>query len=317
MLCSFCCFLNGHAKNHNLIDIYNKNLNEENLKLYNISFEKSISEFNEIFNKVRNIKQNIEEEIEKINNSYIKIMEEITASFEEKRFELNKLEKKLKLDLDKKVTEVKEELENKLSKSNNIIISLERINKAIKYYANKNVTNKIKFLYYISEINNYNLKALDFYKKPIRNIDISINLELNAINYKDFYFSGIPIPKNINIEEKEDKIFILWDIDEFRITNYNIKDIEYIVEVKNWFYVCNIKSSEKRTFIEKNRMTGDLNIKIKACIEGIEGNFSENKIYKNEMPNDIKQNPFLRLNNFNSNNKEVKELNNDNPFKFI
>ena len=244
-------------------------------------------------------------------------MEEITASFEEKRFELNKLEKKLKLDLDKKVTEVKEELENKLSKSNNIIISLERINKAIKYYANKNFTNKIKFLYYISEINNYNLKALDFYKKPIRNIDISINLELNAINYKDFYFSGIPTPKNINIEEKEDKIFILWDIDEFRITNYNIKDIEYIVEIKNWFYVCNIKSSEKRTFIEKNRMTGDLNIKIKACIEGIEGNFSENKIYKNEMPNDIKQNPFLRLNNFNSNNKEVKELNNNNHFKFI
>ena len=281
MLCSFCCFLNGHAKNHNLIDIYNKNLNEENLKLYNISFEKSISEFKEIFNKMRNIKQNIEEEIEKINNSHRKIMEEITASFEEKRFELNRLEKKLKLDLDKKVTEVKEELENKLFKSNNIIISLERINKAIKYYANKNVTNKIKSLYYISEINNYNLKALDFYKKPIRNIDIS------------------------------------WDIDEFRITNYNIKDIEYIVEIKNWFYVCNIKSSEKRTFIEKNRMTGDLNIKIKACIEGIEGNFSENKIYKNEMPNNINQNPFLRLNNFNSNNKEVKELNNDNPFKYI
>ena len=269
-----------------------------------------------LFNKMRDIKQNIEEEIEKLNNSHKKIMDEITASFEEKRFLLNKLEKELILDLEKKVTEVKEELENKLSESSKIIISLERIKKAIKYYAKKNITNKIKSFYYISEINNHNLKALDFYKKPIRNIDISLNSELNTLNYKDYYFSGIPIPKNINIEEKEDKIFISWNIDEFRIKNYNIKDIEYMVEIKNRGFVCNIKSSAKTTFIEKNRMDGELNIKIKAFIEGIDGNFSENKIYKNEIPNII--NPFIRSNNINYNkNIEIKGLNNNNPFNII
>ena len=296
--------------------MYNKNLNEENLKAYGISYENTISEFNKIFNKVRDIKQNIEEEIEKLNNSHKKIMDEITASFDEKRFQLNKLEKELKLDLEKKVTEVKEELENKLSESSKIIISLERIKKAIKYYAKKNITNKIKSFYYISEINNNNLKALNFYKKPLRNIDISLNSELNTLNYKDYYFSGIPIPKNINIEEKEDKIFISWDIDEFRIKNYNIKDIEYMVEIKNRGFVCNIKSSAKTTFIEKNRMDGELNIKIKAFIEGIDGNFSGNKIYKNEIPNII--NPFIRSNNINYNNNiEIKGLNNNNPFNKI
>ena len=296
--------------------MYNKNLNEENLKAYGISYENTISEFNKIFNKVRDIKQNIEEEIEKLNNSHKKIMDEITASFDEKRFQLNKLEKELKLDLEKKVTEVKEELENKLSESSKIIISLERIKKAIKYYAKKNITNKIKSFYYISEINNNNLKALNFYKKPLRNIDISLNSELNTLNYKDYYFSGIPIPKNINIEEKEDKIFISWDIDEFRIKNYNIKDIEYMVEIKNRGFVCNIKSSAKTTFIEKNRMDGELNIKIKAFIEGIDGNFSGNKIYKNEIPNII--NPFIRSNNINYNkNIEIKGLNNNNPFNII
>ena len=265
---------------------------------------------------MRDIKQNIEEEIEKLNNSHKKIIDEITASFDEKRFQLNKLEKELKLDLEKKVTEVKEELENKLSESSKIIISLERIKKAIKYYAKKNITNKIKSFYYISEINNNNLKALDFYKKVIRNIDISLNSELNTLNYKDYYFSGIPIPKNINIEEKGDKIFISWDIDEFRIKNYKIKDIEYMVEIKNRGFVCNIKSSAKTTFIEKNRMDGELNIKIKAFIEGIDGNFSENKIYKNEIPNII--NPFIRSNNINYNkNIEIKGLNNNNPFNII
>ena len=296
--------------------MYNKNLNEENLKAYGISYENTISEFNKIFNKVRDIKQNIEEEIEKLNNSHKKIMDEITASFDEKRFQLNKLEKELKLDLEKKVTEVKEELENKLFESSKIIISLERIKKAIKYYAKKNITNKIKSFYYISEINNNNLKALNFYKKPLRNIDISLNSELNTLNYKDYYFSGIPIPKNINIEEKGDKIFISWDIDEFRIKNYNIKDIEYMVEIKNRGFVCNIKSSAKTTFIEKNRMDRELNIKIKAFIEGIDGNFSENKIYKNKIPNII--NPFIRSNNINYNkNIEIKGLNNNNPFNII
>ena len=178
------------------------------------------------------------------------------------------------------------------------------------------MTNKIKSFYYISEINNHNLKALDFYKKPLRNIDISLNSELNTLNYKDYYFSGIPIPKNINIEEKEDKIFISWDIDEFRIKIYNIKDIEYVVEIKNRVFVCNIKSSAKTTFIEKNRIVGDLNIKIKASVEHIEGIYSEEKIYKNGNLNNLNNpfNPFANYLNNANNNKEVVKFNFNNPF---
>ena len=284
------------------------------MKIYGVSFEKCISEFNEIFNKIRNIKQIIEEEIEVINNSHKKIMDEITASFEEKRFQLNKLEKEIKIDLDKKVTEVKEELENALFESNKIITSLERISKANKYYSKKSITNKIKSFYYISEINKSNLKALDFYKKPKRNIDIYFNSELNTLNYKNYYFSGIPIPKNINFEEKEDKIYISWNIDDFRAKGYNIEDIEYVIEIKNGILVCTIRSLDKTTYIEKNRMFGDLNIKIKACVECIEGIYSEEKIYKNGNLN----NPFISFASlkYGNNNKEEGKLNHDNPFKF-
>ena len=56
---------------------------------------------------MKNIKQKIEEEIEDINNSHKKIMEEITSSFNDQRFQINKKEKQLKLELDEKVTDVK------------------------------------------------------------------------------------------------------------------------------------------------------------------------------------------------------------------
>ena len=65
-------------------------------------------------------------------------------------------------------------------------------------------------------------------------------------------------------------------------------------------------------FIEKNKMNSDYDIKIKAIIEGIEGDFSESKIYKKNKNLFSQNNPFLNSNENNGNNEN--QGNNINPF---
>ena len=150
-------------------------------------------------------------------------MDEITASFEQQHIKLKEKEKNIKSELDLKVTKIKEELENFLMESNDILISCERIEKAIKYYEQKKINNEIKTLYYISEINKNNEITKDFIKKQIKNIEINYNSDLNKLEYKDYYFSGIPIPKNIKTEEQEGKLIIYWDIEYFMFKDFNLK----------------------------------------------------------------------------------------------
>ena len=73
-------------------------------------------------------------------------MDEITSSFEERHNQLIETEKELKAELDLKVTEVKNELENFLIESNDIILSCERTDKANKYHEKKNENKEIKSL---------------------------------------------------------------------------------------------------------------------------------------------------------------------------
>ena len=74
------------------------------------SYEKSISEFDKVFKKIKNINQTIEEEMEEINIRQKKIFNEITTSFEDQRYKLNRKEKQLKSELEEKVKQIKEEL---------------------------------------------------------------------------------------------------------------------------------------------------------------------------------------------------------------
>ena len=72
-----CLFHFKHYKNHHIIDINEKESLEDNGILY----KELISEFDEIFQKAKNLNLKIEKEIEKINNSYKKIENEIILSF--------------------------------------------------------------------------------------------------------------------------------------------------------------------------------------------------------------------------------------------
>ena len=226
-MCSLCLFKNEHDKEHHIIDINKK----ESLTNNDISYDKSISEFEEMFKSMKNLKRKIEEEIEKINNSQEKIEEEITLSFKKKHLELEEKEKKLRLELNTKVNNIKEELEDYLKKTNNMLLSLNKTQELIQNNENKN--NEIKTLYYISEINKGEETAKDFLKKKIKNLNISMYLDNSAIFYENYYFNGIPIPKYVKVEEKEKKLYISWNIDDSMIKDIDIKNIKYSVSIKD------------------------------------------------------------------------------------
>ena len=203
-LCYKCFVKNDQDKKHSIIDIDDIGSLEES----GISYGKTVSEFDKIFKKTKNLKDIIEEEIEEINNLHKKLMDEITASFEEQHIKLNHRENELKSDLDIKVTQIKNQLENFLLESHDILTSCERANK---YYEMNKDSNEIKTLFYISQINKFNEKAKELFQKPIKNLDIYFNSDLNKIDYKDYYFSGIPIPKNIKAKEKRNEVYISWE----------------------------------------------------------------------------------------------------------
>ena len=263
-----------------------------------ISYDKLIFDFDKIFNKAKNIKQRIELEIKKINNSYIILMDEITASFEQQHNKLNEKEKNIKFELDLKVTKIKEELENFLKESNDILISCERIEKAIKYYEKKKINNEIKILYYISEINKNNEIAKNFIKKQIKNIEIYYNSDLNTLEYKDYYCSGIPIPKNIKIEKQESKLLIYWDIDNYIIKDFNKKNIQYKIEVKEDNKILVYKSSEKHITIDKYKYNIKYEVKIRAFFDCYFGDWSENIKFKidKDLPKEKNNNNLMKAN---------------------
>ena len=211
-------------------------------------------------------------------------MDEITSSFEERHNQLIETEKGLKAELDLKVTEVKNELENFLIESNDIILSCERTDKANKYYEKKNDNKEIKSLYYISAINKINEKAKTILQKPIRNLDIYFNSELNSLDYENYYFSGIPIPKNIKAERQKNKTLLSWDIDDFRIKDYDIKDIKYNIKIKVNDETSTYESLNTNITLDNDLFDIEFEVKIRASIDDCFGNWSKIKKFKKEEP---------------------------------
>ena len=294
-LCYKCFFKNPHDKKHLIIDIDD----EESLEESDISYEKTVSEFDKIFKKTKNIKDRIEEEIEEINNLHKKIMDEITASFKEQHIKLNNEENELKSDLDMKVTKAKNQLENFLLESMNILTSCERAEKANKYYEKKNDNNKIKTLYYITKIIKLNEKSKELFQKPIKNLDIYFNSDLNNIDYKEYYFSGIPIPKNIKAEEKGNKVYISWDIDDFRIKNFDINNIKYKIEIKGANKTSTYESLETNLILQDYQLNIEYEIKIKCEIDDYFGKWSQIENFTIENKGNEEKSVFNPFNNIN------------------
>ena len=265
-----------------------------------ISYKDLISEFDEIFQKAKNLKIKIESEIEKIDGTYKNIENEIVLSFKKQHIELDEKEKNLKLELNVKVKQIREELEKNLTISSNILLSCEKTNENIKKFETK-INNDIKTLYYISEINKNKEKAKEFINKKIRNYDISFESD-KYVFYNDYYFNGIPIPKNIKAEKREGKLYIFWDLDNSNIKNIKTDSIKYSLIIKIigsdlLGYKC--ETNDKFYYYNYYDEINDYEIKVRALIDNYQSEWSTIKKSKN------KDQPELNIFANNKNNNSL------------
>ena len=256
--CAYCLYENFH-NDHKIIPISD----EESLKKENIDINSSIKEYNDIFQKTTNLKENIEKEINQINILFEKTIKDLTASYMKKHEILTKEENDLKEKLENEVTKTKEKLEIFLTELNNIIKVNNRFNEGVKKLQ-KEHKNIIKTLSYISKMGKNQKKMKILFQTLMKSLKFSFQEEQKNINYEEYYFSGIPIPKNISFKDiSSNSLSIFWDIDNLNIINVDIKKIKFKVEMrkenkKDKFIKvydgenksCNINNLEKNSYYE-------------------------------------------------------------------
>ena len=213
---------------------------EETLKKEKFNINDYIKEFNESAKNIVNINKKIENEIKNINESYEKMKIETKKSFElkhekllkeenetKKLFELKhekliKEEKEIKDRLDNEVTKIKEKLEEYLSLSNTLIRNHEKINKGIqilnKDEQNKN-TNMLKKLTYVSKLNKNQKEMSKISQILMKNI--KLDFVNDNIKYEEYYFNGLPIPKDIQYDIISHRLS--WKLDDINMDKNKIK----------------------------------------------------------------------------------------------
>ena len=188
---------------------------DESLKKENITIETSKNDFDKYFEKINSLKEAIENEIDKINNLYDKIFKEVTKSFQIKHEKLLKEENEMKEELQNKVTKTKEKLENMLTESNEVIRVCEKINKGIKSLEKDEEKNMIKVLSYVGKMNSNKKDSNSILIKLMENLDMKFQEEQTNIKYEEYFFNGLQNPKNIQINDiKLHSANVSWDIDD-------------------------------------------------------------------------------------------------------
>ena len=194
-----------------------------------------------------------------IDKAYEKADKETTKSYETKREKLKKEEEDLKEQLRTEVTKIKEQFEINTSEVDNLLKTSQKIIKGLQALEKEENT-MIKTLSYVSKINKYQKEMKSLFQQLIKNLKISFIEEESSIKYEEYYFNGIPIPKDIEFKEIGSNGFkILWKIDEINILNINKKEIKYRLEIR--------KENSNEEF--------------KQIYEGKELNYSVNKLTKN------------------------------------
>ena len=133
------------------------------------------------------------------------------------------------------MTKVKEKLEYFLSDSNNQIKMSEKIQKGIKVLEKEKQEekNNIKILSYITKINKTQKNMKNLFQQLMRNIKISFQEENSTIKYDEYYFNGIPSPKDIEFKDiSHCSVNLNWKIDNLNILNIDNKQIKYKVEMR-------------------------------------------------------------------------------------
>ena len=232
--------------------------------------------------KIILLKNKIEKEIEEINQLYDKIDNELTQYFNEKHEKLIQEENDLKEKLQNETTKIKEKLELFLSEANEQIRINEKINKGVNILK-KDEKNFIQTLSYISKINEAE-KNMDYLRQELmKNLKIKFNKDKNIIEYEEYYFNGIPSPKEIEFKNIYlDSVDIFWKIDDLNLNDVDKNQIKFKVEMrrenKNKNFEKIYEGNKNCCFIKDLKMKKNYEFRICSFYEEIIGIWS--KIYK-------------------------------------
>ena len=211
-------------------------------------------------------------------------------SFKKQHDNLTKIEKELKEDLIKNVSKTKEELQNFINKSIEIIKGNEKIGQFTQYYEkNKEKSNPvlIKTLSYISEIEKNNQKVFYFINESMKNMNITFNENKNTLEFINYYFNGISSPINIQSYEQNNSLNISWKIDEYSKKLRDVTQYKYNLEIKDNNNIYKYEGKET-------------NIEIRGLVNNKEYEFRVRTIYKESYGNWSEYKKVQILNGYNS-----------------
>jgi hypothetical protein len=250
------------------------------LQKENISLESIARDSKEISQKINELKNKLENEINHIKELYEKTEQEITKSYIAQHECLIKEEKKLKEELQNKVTKTQEQLEIFLSRTNNEIKISEKINKGIQKIQNEE-KNIIKQCAYISKINNAKKDMNKLFQELMKNMEIAYDEEKKNVKYEEYYFNGIYTPKNIEFKDITfSSVNITWKIDDINILNLDKNKLKYIVEMrKDNEQFSKIYEGNDNNYLAQNLISStEYNIRIASKYNNVIGEWSQ--IYK-------------------------------------
>ena len=235
--------------------------------------------FNNIYDKIVNLKDTIEKEIIKINNLYEKTMEDLTKGYSKKHEELLKVENELKEKLQFEVTKYKEQLENNLSIAVNDLRVSERLLKGIEKMKDKE-ENIIKIISYISKANKTQREMINLSKKFMKNIHFNYEYNKSQIKFEEYFFNGIPIPQNIDIKDISYNEFIIsWNIE---LNDFGSNNFKYILEIKreNENFKKIYEGNEKQYLVDNLLSNSEYEIRICTVYNNVYGEWSLTKKIK-------------------------------------
>ena len=187
------------------------------------------------------------------------------------------------------VTKTKEKLENFLSESNQIIKINEKIDKGIKLLE-KGEKNIIKILSYISKINKINKNMKNLNQGLMKNLKITFQNEQNNIKYEEYYFNGIPIPKDIEFKDiTSNGLKLFWNLDDINLISIDNKQIKYKVEIRKENANDNFnkvyEDSNNNCLIENLEKNTNYELRLCCIFQDLNGFYT--KIHKIKTINDI------------------------------
>jgi len=165
------------------------------------------------------------------------------------------------------VTKTKEKLEDYLSFSNKIIKNIERINKGINTLE-KEERNMLKILTYVSKINKNDKEMKKLYDTCMRNIKITFEEKENKVKYEEYFFNGIPSPKDIEFKDIDaNNLKLCWKIDDKNLLNIDKNQIKFKIEIRKENIDDNFikiyEGNEMNYFI--NNLDNNTNYEIRLC----------------------------------------------------